>query len=202
MPAGTRKHKQHGVEVMQINYSGNWYTPVEQRILIANHADPNEIRTQPGYSVIEHAIIPVDDRWAYTCRIEYPRGSGCLFPGSDFIDTKAKDGLAKAETSAIGRALGLAGIAIEGGIASAEEMQQAQSERTSGPHGTVGWNPLSDTEFRRRCRGVGRVTVTQVEELVDNVTPAGSHPHRERCFEALAAEEQRAREVTEKVGRG
>lgn len=126
---GTQKRKSvvHGIAINQIQFQqgGEWYTPVDDRIVLANHAAPAQVRTQAGYSVISHQIIPVGaERWAYTCTIEYPHGSEHYYPGSDFIDLSAKDGLAKAETSAIGRALGLAGIAIESGIASAEEMSR------------------------------------------------------------------------------
>ncbi|HEU5423457.1 MAG TPA: hypothetical protein VFU72_07965, partial [Nitrolancea sp.] len=59
--------------------------------------------------------------------------------------------------------------------------------------------PITDTEFRRRCRGVGRMDPKQVQELVTAACGEGKAPHRDRCFEALAAEEQRAAEVAAKV---
>src|SRR5262249_34841962 len=73
--------------------------------------------------------IQLEDKWAYHCMVEYPVGSGVVKPGTDFIDLKDPFGVAKAETSAVGRALGLHGIAIEESVASAEEMA-----RVAGTH--------------------------------------------------------------------
>ena len=126
MSAQTRKHKIHGIEVEQVSYQGKWYTGVAARVQIAEQADPDTIRQDGhGYHVMSVAILPVGDKWAYHCMVEYPVGSGVVRPGTDFIDLADKAGIAKAETSAIGRALGLHGIAIEEGIASAEEMRRS-----------------------------------------------------------------------------
>src|SRR5690242_15178891 len=126
MSAQTRKHKIHGIEVEQVSYQGKWYTGVAARVQIAEQADPDTIRQDGhGYHVLRVEIIPVGDKWAYHCMVEYPVGSGVVRPGTDFIDLADKAGIAKAETSAIGRALGLHGIAIEEGIASAEEMRRS-----------------------------------------------------------------------------
>ena len=126
MSAQTRKHKIHGIEVEQVSYQGKWYTGVAARVQIAEQADPDTIRQDGhGYHVMSVAIIQLGDKWAYHCMVEYPVGSGVVRPGTDFIDLADKAGIAKAETSAIGRALGLHGIAIEEGIASAEEMRRS-----------------------------------------------------------------------------
>ncbi len=114
----------HGVEVTQTQLQGKWYTPVDGRVKIAEHADPALVRRDgSGYHVVSVQIMPVGDRWAYHCLVEYPVGSGVVKPGTDFIDLKDNAGIAKAETSAIGRALGLHGIACEESIASAEEVE-------------------------------------------------------------------------------
>lgn len=129
-----RKTEIHGVHITQTRLQGKWYTPVDSRVKIAEQADPANIRRAgAGYNVSQVAIIQVGDRWAYTCMVEYPVGSGVWKPGSDFIDIKDMAGLAKAETSAIGRGLGLHGIAIEESIASLDEMRRAdpQSEDDS-----------------------------------------------------------------------
>lgn len=135
MAQQVRRHRQHGVEVEQINLSGNWYTPVDERIRLAFSAPAAAVQgaQAAGYRVLSHKILPVGERWAYTCTIEYPVGSGRTYPGSDYISLKDDAGLAKAETSAIGRALGLAGIAIEGGIASAEEVRRVAHHEAPAP---------------------------------------------------------------------
>lgn len=126
MPPRKRITTIHGVKVEQIELQGNFYTPVAARVQIAEQADPGTIRTDGhGYHVTRVEIIQMGDKWAYHCMVEYPVGSGVIRPGTDFIDLSDKAGIAKAETSAIGRALGLHGIAIEDGIASAEEMRRS-----------------------------------------------------------------------------
>jgi hypothetical protein len=133
MATEKRTTKQHGMEVTQIKMpGGGYYTPVDERIRLALWADPAQVRSANAgnYRVLEHQILPVGERWAYTCVIEYPVGSGNTYPGSDFIDVKDAAGLAKAETSAVGRGLGLAGIAIEGGVASADEMQRSEPRQS------------------------------------------------------------------------
>jgi hypothetical protein len=125
MTVQIRKQTIHGVEVSQTQLQGKWYTPVDGRVKIAEHADPTLIRREgAGYHVVSVEILQMDGRWAYHCMVEYPVGSGVVKPGTDFIDTKDNAGIAKAETSAIGRALGLHGIACEESIASAEEMER------------------------------------------------------------------------------
>lgn len=126
--ADKRKKTIQGIEVEQVRFGDKWYTPVDERVKIAHTADPKAIRQQAGYHVVSVQIIQIGDRWAYHCMVEYPVGSGIVKPGSDFIDMKDAAGLAKAETSAIGRALGLHGIASEEGIASADEMQRVKRE--------------------------------------------------------------------------
>lgn len=114
----------HGVSIHQTQLQGKWYTPVDARVKIAEQANPALIRREDaGYHVVSVQFIQIADRWAYHCMVEYPAGSGVVKPGTDFIDTKDPSGVAKAETSAIGRALGLHGIAVEESIASLEEMR-------------------------------------------------------------------------------
>lgn len=137
MSAQTRKHKIHGIEVEQVSYQGKWYTGVAARVQIAEQADPDDIRQDGhGYHVTRVEIIQMGDKWAYHCMVEYPVGSGVIRPGTDFIDLSDKAGIAKAETSAIGRALGLHGIAIEEGIASAEEMRRSGATPDDAPAST------------------------------------------------------------------
>lgn len=141
----------HGVAVTQIQLQGKWYTGVDGRVKIAEHADPSLIRREgAGYNVLSVEFVQIGDKWAYHCMVEYPAGSGVVKPGTDFIDTKDVSGVAKAETSAIGRALGLHGIAIEESIASAEEMSRVEPNETSShqhaPHSTPAANPAAQTE--------------------------------------------------------
>lgn len=123
----TQKATIHGVSISQIQLQGKYYTPVDARVKIAEQADPALIRREgAGYNVLSVQFVQLGDKWAYHCMVEYPAGSGIVTPGSDFIDMKDPSGVAKAETSAIGRALGLHGIAIEESIASAEEMSRVE----------------------------------------------------------------------------
>lgn len=136
----TQKIMIHGVEVTQTQLQGKWYTPVDGRVKIAEQADPAKVRRDgAGYHVVSVQIMQVGDRWAYHCMVEYPAGSGVVKPGTDFIDLKDAAGIAKAETSAIGRALGLHGIACEESIASAEEVERATEptgNAATAPHST------------------------------------------------------------------
>lgn len=121
-----RTHILNGIEIDQLNYHGNWYTTVASKIKIAIQADPATIKKEKsGFHVVSSEFVQMGERWAYRIVIEYPLHSGIHTHGSDFIDMKASDGLAKAESSAYGRALALCGIAIESGIASAEEVEHS-----------------------------------------------------------------------------
>jgi hypothetical protein len=133
MAARTRTKDIHGVSVVQTEMQpGKWYTGVDGRVKIAEQADPAKVRREgAGYHVVSVQFVSIGDRMAYHCMVEYPAGSGVVKPGTDFIDTKDPSGVAKAETSAIGRALGLHGIANEESIASAEEMENVE---TQDPH--------------------------------------------------------------------
>ena len=127
----------HGIDVDQLDFSGNIYTTVVSRIKIALQADPALIQSEKGgYHVVSSEIIPIGDRFAYRVIIEYPLHSGIYVHGSDFIDMKDNAGLAKAESSAYGRALGLRGIASDDGIASADEVERA----------TIGNSSYSETK--------------------------------------------------------
>lgn len=126
-PPPTRKATIHGVEVTQTILQNKPYTTVDGRVKIAEQADPSLVRrVGAGYHVVSVEFVQIGERWAYHCMVKYPVGSGVIKPGTDFIDLKDASGVAKAETSAIGRALGLHGIAIEESVASADEMARVQ----------------------------------------------------------------------------
>jgi hypothetical protein len=196
--ANKRKATIHGIEVEQVYLQKNWYTTVDSKVKIAEHADPAQIRTPgAGYHVQSVQFVQIGDRWAYHCMVEYPVGSGVVKPGTDFIDTKDASGVAKAETSAIGRALGLHGIASEDGIASAEEMgrveakQQTQQQQTQQQQQP--WNFLMDHAFRGRARALGYVSVSQVEELVTAACGAGQPVTKAKVRIYLEALETKAK---------
>ena len=124
MPA-KRTKKIHDVECEQLQFGQKWYTTVDDRAKIARVADSEKIRsTGKGFHVVSAQVIPMGERFAFMVMVEYPIGSGIVMSGTDFIDLKDNAGIAKAETSAIGRALGFHGIASEDGIASANEMER------------------------------------------------------------------------------
>lgn len=159
--------KIHGVIVEQIQLQGNYYTPVDARVKIAEQADPALIRREgAGYHVVSVEFVQLGDRWVYHCLVEYPAGSGVIKPGSDFIDMKDSAGVAKAETSAIGRALGLHGIAIDESIASAEEMRGVEP---SLPQGQPATQPTPATQATQ---------ATQATRATPQRPPARQQPTR------------------------
>jgi hypothetical protein len=142
-------------------------------------------------------FIPMGDRWAYHCMVEYPVGSGIVVPGTDFIDLRDAAGIAKAETSAIGRALGLHGIANEFGIASAEEMERVETSSQprqqpakatpaqvavksaeSSLETTLGYKLLRDAQTMNELAEMGHSNVDDVTEFIQREFPDGM-PERE-----------------------
>lgn len=169
MPPNKRTAELHGVSVSQIQLQGNYYTPVDARVKIAEQADPAKIRREgAGYNVLSVQFVQIGDRWAYHCLVEYPAGSGIVTPGTDFIDLKDAAGMAKAETSAIGRALGLHGIASEESVASAEEMSRIPGDNNapvarSEPNLTA--QPELQVVRRPQPDPTGPATVEQVQRM-------------------------------------
>ena len=102
------------------------YSPVHQRIkafrsvfpegMILTELISNEAERDDGVIVIKCTVLTPEGRTL---------GSGHASEkiGSSFINSTSA--LENAETSAVGRALGMAGFGIDGGLASAEEMQNA-----------------------------------------------------------------------------
>jgi len=164
----------HGIDVDQLDFSGNIYTTVVSRIKIALQADPALIQSEKGgYHVVSSEIIPIGDRFAYRVIIEYPLHSGIYVHGSDFIDMKDNAGLAKAESSAYGRALGLRGIASDDGIASADEVERATIDNsgTKEKKTVVNTNTGDDTakvkEELKSLMGLFGLTVDEIKAYLD-----------------------------------
>lgn len=104
------------------------YIQVSGRILIAHEANPDHlfIETDVTYEDEEKIRVKASvrtEKGTYTGHAEsYKRTGG---------PQEKKTPLEVAETSAIGRALGFAGYAIEGGIASADEVSNSVSREDS-----------------------------------------------------------------------
>ena len=98
------------------------YSPVHQRI--------NAFRSVfPEGMILSELISATDGIYVFKATVMTPEGitlgigHASEKEGSSFINQTSA--LENAETSAVGRALGMAGFGIDGGLASAEEMQNA-----------------------------------------------------------------------------
>lgn len=201
-PPQSTKKTIHGVEVTQITLQGKLYTPVDGRVKIAEQADPHLVRREgAGYHVAHVEILTIGDRYAYHCLVEYPAGSGVMKPGTDFIDLKDPAGIAKAETSAIGRALGLHGIAVEESVSSAEEIESALAHQTTQATTQAAaaantqqteWEPSADAEFCRRLRAVGITTQGQFKAFLDESAEIHGKSAQSRAYALLAQKERLA----------
>jgi len=105
-----------------IKIKGKDYVPVNERILyLKNNCD---------YSITtEHWYYPERLMWVVkaTLRIDenYYTGLAQEIESSNYRDVNHTSALENAETSAVGRACAMAGIGIETGIASADEVNKA-----------------------------------------------------------------------------
>src|SRR5260221_5413883 len=101
------------------------YEPVHKRIARSRAADDfYTMACEPR--IME---LGTTGRWVITVCLEFLRGEGdrervYQFYGTASIDIKDEDGMEKAETRAVGRALAFAGYPGETGIASQEDMER------------------------------------------------------------------------------
>lgn len=117
---------------MPIAIHGKTYWPVAERLGLA-HADKDD----PLQSVITEPVRVFDDG-GVTFRAVVTFQSGRTFTGHAY-ESPASKGIAGqspwevAETSAVGRALGLAGYGSDDSVASAEEVRRASPPATPAP---------------------------------------------------------------------
>lgn len=147
---------------------GNDYVMVSGRVLLAHDDNPERLS-------IETEIV-WRDQDSITVKASVVTRKG-LFTGhaTSYLKTgspqEKKTPLEVAETSAIGRALGIAGYAVDGGIASGDEMQR-HLERTQNGHGAT---EAGDSVFpapsvlvdryNAAVKGAQKVGPEKVEEL-------------------------------------
>lgn len=107
-----------------INIKGKDYVMVHERIKSIAKKDP----FQNEYSIeTDYQFYPEFKMWVVKARLEL---KGNIYTGlaQEIIDDgyiNATSALENCETSAVGRAFGMAGIGIDTGFASADEMQKA-----------------------------------------------------------------------------
>ncbi len=108
---------------MTVQIHGNNYVTVSERVAAIH-------KSGKSFEITESLPIQVGDRWVWrcTCKVD-----GLTYIGSAEVHLGAKPGsadatdpLACAETSAVGRALGFAGVLSLEGIASADEIVRVQ----------------------------------------------------------------------------
>lgn len=108
---------------MAVKIHGKDYVTVAERVAMAHAAG--------GYAILSSQVLPLGETGRLYCRVEIRVGD-CRYIGSSEVKLNAKPGtpdgdapLECAETSALGRALGFAGIGSVESIASADELRRA-----------------------------------------------------------------------------
>jgi hypothetical protein len=123
MPTKSHPVQSGGQPTTAINIKGTDYVTVAERVRLANAAEQ-------GYQVLSSDILPLGDTGRWYCRVTIMVGDR-QYVGNAEIKLNAPANTADhdapiecGETSALGRALGFAGIGIIDSIASADEMQR------------------------------------------------------------------------------
>jgi hypothetical protein len=111
-------------------FGGNPYVMVSGRVLLAHEDNPDALSIETEIAFMDADSITVKAKVTTRKGVFTGHATSYLKTGSP---QEKKTPLEVAETSAIGRALGVAGYAVEGGIASADEMQR-HTERTQNGH--------------------------------------------------------------------
>lgn len=116
------------VKAQTVKLGGKDYVMVAGRLLLA-HSDNERM------DVITEIVSMTDQAVVVKATVTTRKGvfTGHAVSLSSGKGVEGQKPLETAETSAVGRALGYAGYAIEGGIASADEVQAAQAEQEDRP---------------------------------------------------------------------
>lgn len=114
-----------------INIKGKEYVPVSERLKFLSQNYDYSINT-------EYQYFPEQKMWVVKARLEIYKNDGIYFytglaqevESANYKDVNHTSALENCETSAIGRCCAMAGIGIDTGIASADEVKKAVN-RTS-----------------------------------------------------------------------
>jgi hypothetical protein len=118
------------VRAQTVDLRGKKYVMVAGRVLIAHDDNPD------GLSITGDIVFEDDKLIRFKATVLTRKGTFNGYAESDKIKgegVEKQSPLEVAETSAVGRALGFAGYAVEDGIASAEEMQEAERRKVTRP---------------------------------------------------------------------
>jgi hypothetical protein len=111
-----------------ITIHGKQYCPVVERVKAA-------LASEGSYQIMSSDVLPMGDTGRLYCRVSVQVGERTYW-GSSELKLTARAGSADgdaplecAETSAVGRALGFAGIGLLDSIASADELRRVENGR-------------------------------------------------------------------------
>ena len=128
-------------EIRTVSVKGKAYAEVNERIMAFRKVFPDGfvktkiLRLEDGICVMKAQVgINVIDDDGFGCQLTLGTGHACEKEGSSYINETSF--IENCETSAVGRALGMAGFGVSTSIASYEEVSNAianQSKRKASP---------------------------------------------------------------------
>ena len=157
-------------ELKGINIKGNEYILVKDRVLYFNENYPNgKIETELLSEINSEMVVL---KATITPDVDNPTriftGFSQATWGDGYINKTAA--MENCETSAVGRALGMMGIGVIDSIASADEINKAQTQPK--------YTPKKTSDVQRPIIGIGKITsqeksefLTKVEKMKKNCPP-------------------------------
>ena len=157
-------------ELKGINIKGNEYILVKDRVLYFNENYPNgKIETELLSEINSEMVVM---KATITPDVDNPTriftGFSQATWGDGYINKTAA--MENCETSAVGRALGMMGIGVIDSIASADEINKAQTQPK--------YTPKKTSDVQRPIIGIGKITsqeksefLTKVEKMKKNCPP-------------------------------
>ena len=157
-------------ELKGINIKGNEYILVKDRVLYFNENYPNgKIETELLSEINSEMVVM---KATITPDVDNPTriftGYSQATWGDGYINKTAA--MENCETSAVGRALGMMGIGVIDSIASADEINKAQTQPK--------YTPKKTSDVQRPIIGIGKITsqeklgfLTKVEKMKKNCPP-------------------------------
>ena len=157
-------------ELKGINIKGNEYILVKDRVLYFNENYPNgKIETELLSEINSEMVVM---KATITPDVDNPTriftGISQATWGDGYINKTAA--MENCETSAVGRALGMMGIGVIDSIASADEINKAQTQPK--------YTPKKTSDVQRPIIGIGKITsqeksefLTKVEKMKKNCPP-------------------------------
>ena len=157
-------------ELKGINIKGNEYILVKDRVLYFNENYPNGKIETELLSEINSEMVVI--KATITPDVDNPTriftGFSQATWGDGYINKTAA--MENCETSAVGRALGMMGIGVIDSIASADEINKAQTQPK--------YTPKKTSDVQRPIIGIGKITsqeksefLTKVEKMKKNCPP-------------------------------